>query len=458
MSYSRFNPPYNSNYPIYNSFFSNRTAPVHFNDYPEYPQYSFPHVPFNRPTYSRIPDSRFIDNTLEMNVGNLRVPEVPIVNNIEPAQEIDHGNFFKEPRKETKTDNEIFINAMKEQIILLRDLEKMKEKLAITEKFRISYVFIKFDDNKSGSVSLQEFKEAINNHFKIQATEKECYLIIRQHSSNDRLTVNEFEDLLLPKSGFMQKKLRDKEDDEDFELKPETVSLCSEIFDIHLKLEKTWEKLKKKLQYRKTNLKNLFKFIDSDQNEFIESSDIKIILEKNFMVPAIQEFEFVFHRFDHDNNKKIQFMEFLKELTTTPSPPVIPKLKEFIDVIKKQMEVEKKIEQKKAELIKLKEFDFDRVYKIFDENGSGSISFTEFKMTITETLEVKKCTVDDLSLLFQTYNTNDDGKLTKNEFKKMIYPSDMQLFQKIIFQPGGIGVINNLYNFINKFNTYKEKK
>jgi len=350
-----------------------------------------------------------------------------------------HGNFFKDPTRTLKTDFEIFINSLKEQIILLRDAEKLKEKLAFTADFHIDLIYHKFDDNRSNAITLKEFRQGLTN-LGVPATEKDSYLVIRQHSQNDRLDPQEFETLFLPKSGFMRNKLLQKDKNPEFIFKQETLELCKELLDTHLRLEICWEKLKKKLQLRRTNLKTLFKFLDTDQNDDIESADLKQLLEKNSMFASSDEVEFVFHRFDEKKKDQAGFTEFVKELTTTASPPVIKQLEKFIEIIKKQMEFEKGIEQKKADLMKMKDFEFEKVYKLFDDNESGAISFQEFKRGVNEVFEVK-AQDEDLMMLFQTFNIKDDGKLTKIEFKKIIFPSDMQLYSKLVFQPGALSVI-----------------
>lgn len=75
------------------------------------------------------------------------------------------------------------MNTLKEQIILLRDLEKTKEKLAHTEGFTIKGVFHKFDDNGSGAITLKEFKSSLNL-MGVTCNEKEVFLVMRRKSKD----------------------------------------------------------------------------------------------------------------------------------------------------------------------------------------------------------------------------------------------------------------------------------
>ena len=443
MSYKSYYQPYNPKYrnfshsqppthfiPQYEPLYSTNIPriqapdPIYVHEYPEYPPPPVVYRPLQPYSYQSQP--------------NEIIRAVPIKDPPEIIQEPLHGNFFKDPNRIFRTDYEILINAMKEQIILLRDLEKIKEKLAFTEDFHISFIYYKFDDNNSKAITLKEFKQGLNN-MGVSASEKDSYLVLRQHvkDNNNRLDPKEFDDLFIPRSGFMKKKLENVVKNEDYIFKQETMELCKKVLEIHVRLETAWEKLKQKLQLRKTNMNTLFKFLDSDQNEGLEPSDLKEILEKNNMIPADWELEFVFRRFVEKSFKKneekigfnklqIRFNEFLKELTTTPSPPVIKELEKFINFIKEQMEFEKLIEQKKAELTKMREYDFEKFYKIFDENDSGSISYSEFRLGVTEKFEIK-ANEDDIIMIFQTFNINDDGKLTKQEFWRMMSPSDAQI-------------------------------
>ena len=437
-SYSQ-NPSYTQQ-PSYSYYsrYSNPQPPHYIQESPEYPPLYFEHSLPNPSRQYMIPQPQFpVERTIKT---PLYAPQT--VPKEAPDTEPIHGNFFKDPTRVLKTDFEIIINAMKEQIILIRDIEKLKEKLAYTADFHIDHIYNKFDDNRSNAITLKEFRQGLVN-LGLGATEKESYLVIRQHSQNDRLVPAEFESLFLPKSGFMKHKLLQKDKNPEFIFKQETLELCKELLATHLRLETSWEKLKQKLQLRRTNLRNLFKFIDIDQNNSVEAADMKQMLEKHSMFPLSEEVEFVFQRFDEKKKKVVGIDNFVRELTTTASPPVIPELEKFINVIKKQVELEKGIEQKKADLLKMKEFDFEKVYKIFDDTESGAISFQEFKRGVVEAFEVK-AQDEELMMLFQTFNSNDDGKLVKLEFKKMIYPSDMQLYNKLVFQPGALTVVRRI--------------
>ena len=103
--------------------------------------------------------------------------------------------------------------------------------------------------------------------------------------------------------------------------------------------------------------------------------------------------------------------DFILELTTTAAPKKIEKLSEMLQAIEDQMNTEKQIEKWKEDLLKMKNYKFDDLYKLFDVNGSNSINPQEFRETIINTLEVKKLKDEDIFMLYQNYNENGDGKL-----------------------------------------------
>lgn len=132
------------------------------------------------------------------------------------------------------------------------------------------------------------------------------------------------------------------------------------------------------------------------------------------MYPSDEEIELVYKRFNcnkKENEKEVKMFDFIIELTTTPAPKKIEKLSEMLQAIEDQMNIEKQIEKWKEDLLKMKNYKFDELYRLFDVNESNSISPQEFREAITNTLEVKKLKDEDIFMLYQNYNENGDGKL-----------------------------------------------
>lgn len=160
---------------------------------------------------------------------------------------------------------------------------------------------------------------------------------------------------------------------------------------------------------------SLFKVLDLDQNQELECFEFCQILQKNGMIINEGEGEFLTSRFERKGKLSgITLKEFKKELTTTPAPRKFPELDEIISAIQNQMEIERKVETFKQELIKLKEFNFKLIYQLFDDNETGSISLTEFKSTLRDKLEFQsdQLQMNDVSMLFKTFSTDSDGKLS----------------------------------------------
>lgn len=133
------------------------------------------------------------------------------------------------------------------------------------------------------------------------------------------------------------------------------------------------------------------------------------------MLVSGEEGEFLAGRFEKKGKVSgITLKEFKKELTTTPSPRRFPDLEEIISAIQKQMEIERKVEKFKQELVKLKEFNFRLIYQLFDDNETGSVSLIEFKNTLKDKLEFQpnQLQMNDVTMLFKTFSTDSDGKLS----------------------------------------------
>jgi Ca2+-binding EF-hand superfamily protein len=61
----------------------------------------------------------------------------------------------------------------------------------------------------------------------------------------------------------------------------------------------------------------------------------------------------------------------------------------------------------------------DQAFKKCDANGDGFIILTEMKVFLGVTLSDTNITGSDLKFCMETLDTNNDGKITKDEFSKL---------------------------------------
>ena len=209
-------------------------------------------------------------------------------------------NEKNENENENKNENEIFIKIIK----FIIELDSNVENILKNENFYVDKLFKSFiKENEKNSIEKNDFYNILKNKYKININKKTLNLIFSKYS-NDNFNMNfdNFLKLLKIKiKNFDLNKINNI--NENLIKKTLEISIKNEI-----EIENKISKLNKISNF---NLSKIFEQI-SNKNNFIS----KIDLENYFNLTSNQT-EILFNRLDFNNDNKISYEDFLKNLYPT---------------------------------------------------------------------------------------------------------------------------------------------
>ncbi len=205
-----------------------------------------------------------------------------------------------EKNENEKNENEIFIKIIK----FIIELDLNVENILKNENFFVDKLFKSFiNDSEKNSIEKKDFFNILKNKYKININKKTLNLIFSKYS-NDNFNMNFDNFLKLLKIQIKNLNLNKINNiNENLIKKTLEISIKNEI-----EIENKISKLNKISNF---NLNKIFEEI-SNKNNFIS----KIDLENYFNLTSNQT-EILFKRLDFDNDNKISYEDFLKNLYPT---------------------------------------------------------------------------------------------------------------------------------------------
>lgn len=228
---------------------------------------------------------------------------------------------YKSPLKEIEEDQ--LARALKEQIDLERDLEDIKNQLALRSDFNLLDAFRFFDVDSRGYITKNELKEGFN-YFGVFPTSDECYLIFRKFDADNDglLRYNEFSDIFNPKSAEYLSILSDRIpsylDSAKLSLafSYETKHLIKKVLDDTIRNEVRNEEVRQKLNRRPLfNIYEAFKTLDKNDLGYIDINEFRDALIEHGLYASTKEISNIVKRYDHNNDGKVSYYDFVQELT-----------------------------------------------------------------------------------------------------------------------------------------------
>lgn len=228
---------------------------------------------------------------------------------------------YKSPLKEIEEDQ--LARALKEQIELERDNEDIKNQLALRSDFNLLDAFRFFDIDSRGYITKNELKEGFN-YFGVFPTNDEVYLIFRKlDTDNDGLLrYAEFCGLFNPKSAEYLSILNDRipsyldSGKLSLAFSYETKHLIKKVLDDHIRNEGRNEEIRQKLNRRPLfNIYESFKALDKNDNGFIDINEFRDALIEHGLYASTKEISNIVKRYDHNNDGKVSYYDFVQELT-----------------------------------------------------------------------------------------------------------------------------------------------
>lgn len=206
----------------------------------------------------------------------------------------------------------------KDHIILDKDLEKIKDQLALRLDFTIQDLFLHFSNSNSGSISELEFEIGLKS-FKIFPQGNSFFLLFRRYDRNSdgRLDLQDFWNLFTPracnyshllKSRFSSAKFRGK-----FSI--ETNELIKECFRNLFIAEESLEGMRIRLHSRPNfNASSIYELLVNPRQDYITTNEFRDVLRRANYFPTEKDLDALFSFFDTNKDGKVTYHEFTRAL------------------------------------------------------------------------------------------------------------------------------------------------
>ncbi|KAL4487559.1 hypothetical protein ABPG72_017348 [Tetrahymena utriculariae] len=235
-------------------------------------------------------------------------------------------NISKSPMR--GNEEEHLVRALKEQIVLDRDVEELKNQLSFRHDFNAEDAFRIFDKKARGYISKFEFELSLND-IGIYPTKDELHLFYKRYDrDNDGLLkFSDFSELVTPASleyaALSKSRVPNYLNPDDglinFSLETRRLykKLLNKIFQAEIEAEYIRQKLSRRPLF---SLYDAFLSIDNLENGFITLNDFKAILQDYGIFVSTNDLQTLVKRYDKNQDNRVTFPEFMNELT--PKSPV----------------------------------------------------------------------------------------------------------------------------------------
>lgn len=218
--------------------------------------------------------------------------------------------------------------ALREQVELDKELESIKNKLALQEDFNLFDAFRCFDLTEKGYVTKFELKDTVNDIDVFPSTD-ELYLIFNKYNKDQDglLKYAEFCEMIKPKDityaaiiGNRKPTYVDREDLSEI-FSSYTVELLRKVLNKIIENEFHSEKIRQRLARRPLfDAFEAFEALDKDQNGVINKFEFRELLADHGFYATSKELEGLMNRYDKNEDGKVSYTEFVREIS--PKSPL----------------------------------------------------------------------------------------------------------------------------------------
>lgn len=213
---------------------------------------------------------------------------------------------------------------LNEQITLDKELETMRQELALRVDFTIADAFKMLESQtyKGFITELQLDSElrALNLH----PSANDIYMLFRQYDKNSdgKLTFSDLCEMLTPRQCDYSKLLNSRptsnlsSSKRKCALSIETQELLSRVFKKIFDIENASEAIRQRITNNPyLNVNDLFSKIDKDYNGNISIDGFRKIMHDNGIYPTGTELTAILSRYDRNKDGKVSYKEFIQEIT-----------------------------------------------------------------------------------------------------------------------------------------------
>ncbi|OMJ77767.1 hypothetical protein SteCoe_22559 [Stentor coeruleus] len=215
------------------------------------------------------------------------------------------------------------VNTFSAQIRLDLDVERERIILAKKPEFTLIDFFRVFDINDKNFFTASDVEDLLKS-LSIPYDIDEVYLLIRHYSSYRDLAIrfSDFERMYLPRDRYYAQMLRNKREvitppyNRLAVFTSDTIDQIIRVLRLQLQSEVLAENLRKNITSKKwINFYEVFEEIDKDQDGMITIGEIQNVFSRHRELPSIAELEILIERYDKDFDHRINYSEFIEEIT-----------------------------------------------------------------------------------------------------------------------------------------------
>jgi len=215
----------------------------------------------------------------------------------------------------------LFLIFLTDMTSLFRDLEKVRCELSLRNDFTLQDIFKLFDQDKCGSISIDNLKYGFNL-FEVFPTNEEISIILDHYNkhSDSKMNLPEFSSIFLPYDNqhafFLSKRasFNFKNYISLFAFSVDTKMLVQKLFNFILLFENKLEKWRQKLE-KCVDLSAIFNNIDKNNQQFIIFEDIKKYFHYHRINHKNSDIIISYQLLDPQGKNRITFDDFKTELS-----------------------------------------------------------------------------------------------------------------------------------------------
>jgi len=216
------------------------------------------------------------------------------------------------------------IEALKQLVLLEKELEVGKQDLALRPDFNLLDFFRSFDAGERGAISSLEIREGLER-FGVIASKEQLYLFLRRfdRDNDGKLKFSDFAEAFTCKEQEYANLLNNRtpinadlnlEIDQTFG--EETMKTVARILRLHLDTEVSTEAIRQRLARRyKFNAHEGFAYLDLKEDGVITIDELGEVLDKNDCYATQKDLAMLIDRMDTNKDNKVTYSEFVQEMT-----------------------------------------------------------------------------------------------------------------------------------------------
>lgn len=215
------------------------------------------------------------------------------------------------------------VKMLEEEIKFSRELESVKNNLALKHDFNLIDAFRMFDIHDRGAFTQMDMENALSK-LGVRASHEEIYLLIKHFSrlQDSRIRFSDFSEMLTPKQEEYSRIMRNKSAlnipglDRFKVFARDTVNVLVSAFSVLFEAELSAEQQRQRVnRLPGFNLYQVFNYLDKDKNGFITITEFQQAINGFRVVVNGKDMQCVMQKFDKNSDGRVSYSEFVEEIT-----------------------------------------------------------------------------------------------------------------------------------------------